>query len=356
MTITDATCYTYTLPLDPPLPLRGKTVPRRDGALLRLTGEGGATGWGEAAPLPGFSSESKDEAIESLARRARVLPGRDLPEDSEQLLQWEGPGAPPSVRFAVQSALLELRASHAEGPVASLLGDGRDPVSLNALVPAGATDLEAQGERLRRVGFEAVKLKVGRASPATDVDRVHALYAGLGPEVALRLDANRAWSFEEATTVAEGIATVPVEYVEEPLSRPDRLADIAEQTGWPVALDETTRERPPGAFAGREEVAAVVLKPTFLGGVSAARRWKRWAESVGATPVISSSYESGVGTRMLLALASAWSDAPAGLSVHTRLAEDVLHPRMQLGGPRVSRGSGWASDVDLSRLSRVEAS
>jgi len=356
MTITDATCYTYTLPLRPPLTLAGSTVSQRRGALLRLTGEDGATGWGEAAPLPGFSPESREEAVEALALRARTLRGRSRPEEPGQLLQWGEPGDPSSVRFAVQSALLDLSAAQADGSIGTVLGEGREPVALNALVPADANGLEAQGERLRRAGFEAVKFKVGRGTPATDADRVQMLHTGLGNEVALRLDANRAWTFEEAKTFAEAVAPVPIEYVEEPLARPDRLDDFVAHTDLPVALDETTREGPPDALAERDHIAAVVLKPTLLGGLSATRRWRVWAGKGEVRTVISSSYESGVGTRMLVSLASAWSDAPVGLLAHSRLAEDVLHPRMQLAGPTVSRTVGWESEVDLSRLSPVDPS
>jgi O-succinylbenzoate synthase len=354
MRISDATCYKFTLPLQEPLELEGHTVYRRRGLLLRLTGEDGAVGWGEAAPLPGFSAESVDEAAEALSVRARSLRDRSLSEDSQPLFQRPASEVPPSVRFAVQSAVVEARADRAGTSVGALLGDGRDPVSLNALVPVGATDLTARGERLRQAGFQAVKLKVGRSDPARDAERVRALHSGLGEAVALRLDANRAWSLDEAAAFAEAIASVPIEYVEEPLARPDRLPDFAGQTGLPVALDETTRERPPEILADLGDIAAVVLKPTLLGGLVIARRWTREATSVGAATVLSSSYESGVGTRMLLALASVWADAPVGLSAHMRLSADVLRPRLQLGGPTVSAEAGGESRVDLSRLSRVE--
>jgi O-succinylbenzoate synthase len=57
-----------------------------------------------------------------------------------------------------------------------------------------------------------------------------------------------------------------------------------------------------------------------------------WAQRRNADPVISASYESGVGLRMLVALAAAYSDVPAGLSTYTRLADDVLRPRLSLDG------------------------
>jgi O-succinylbenzoate synthase len=356
MRISSATCYQYTLPLRAPLDLGAQTIRRRRGALLRVTGEDGTVGWGDAAPLPGFSAESVDETIEALAHRARALHGGEVPEAPGRLLRWEGAREPPSVRFAVQSALLECRAASSDTTVGPLLGGGRRSVALNALVPAGASDLAAAGTRLRRAGFPAVKLKVGRTDPLTDAERVRALHSGLGDEIALRLDANRAWSMGDATRFAEAVAPVPLEYVEEPLARPDRLADFAEESGLPVALDETTRERAPGTLSAPDGLAAVVLKPTLLGGLAVTRRWTTWAARAGALTVFSSSYESGVGTRMLLALSSSWSDAPAGLSAHMRLSEDVLRPRLRLDGPAVAASAGEESRVDRARLSRVPSS
>jgi len=358
MRISDATCYTYALPLRQPLELGGQTVRRRRGVLLRVTGAEGAVGWGEAAPLPGFSAESAADASEALSVRADALRGRDCPDDPGRLLERETPAAPPSVQFAVQSALLELRAARADVPGARLLGKvlgkGRETVPLNALISAETGDLAAHGKRLRRAGFGAVKLKVGRAAPETDAERVRELDSGLGGDVSLRLDANRAWSLDAATAFAAAVAPVPIEYVEEPLARPNRLAEFAERTGLSAALDETTREQEPGGdVEGAEGIAAVVLKPTLLGRLAVVRRWQAWADSVGAATVVSSSYESGVGTRMLLTLAAAWSDVPAGLSAHMRLADDVLRPRVQVDGPAASATAGQQSRVDLSRLSRV---
>ncbi len=56
--------YRYHLPLSEPLQSKGTTLRHREGLLVELAGDGGAVGWGEAAPLPGFSRENPDEAAE----------------------------------------------------------------------------------------------------------------------------------------------------------------------------------------------------------------------------------------------------------------------------------------------------
>jgi O-succinylbenzoate synthase len=103
-------------------------------------------------------------------------------------------------------------------------------------------------------------------------------------------------------------------------------------------------------------VAAVILKPTLIGGLSVTRRWARRARAVGASVVISSAYESGVGTRILVALAAACSDVPVGLSTYTQLEDDVLRPRLALEGPTVAPEQVYEGSVQFSRLRPVEPS
>ncbi len=136
-------------------------------------------------------------------------------------------------------------------------------------------------------------------------------------------------------TFADGIDDLHIAYVEEPLADPARLDDFIERTSLPVALDETTREVPPATLRGLPGVTAVVLKPTLLGGLQRTREWGRVARDAGAAPVLSGSYESGVGIQMLVALAASGPAVPVGLSTYDRLAADVYAPPLPIGGPNV---------------------
>lgn len=357
MTIVDARCYRYNLPMQSPLSVGKQTITDRQGVLLRVENGEGAVGWGDAAPLPGFSSESVAGAVDALSQQAKSLPGREVPDTQlgELLQTCSSVEKPPSVQFAVESALVELAAqTFSSRSVESVLGGGRSSVSINAVLTAETSDLESEVRRLRESGFQTVKVKVGRASIEEDVERVRTAHQVLGAGGRIRLDANRAWTFEQAVSFVEGLEEVSPEYIEEPLRDPSRLGEFVGTTGASVALDETTREWAPGAVPEKWGIAAVVLKPTLLGGIATARRWVQWARSIDAQPVISASYESGVGHRMLVALASVLSPAPAGLSTYIQLAEDVLSPRLVLDGPRVNVAQAFDGAVDPSALISVE--
>ncbi|BBL80185.1 o-succinylbenzoate synthase [Rubrobacter xylanophilus] len=291
----------------------------REGLLIRLE-EDGACGWGEAAPLPGFSRETLEEA----ARDLRALAAGGDPAH-----------ACSSARFAFELARLNLESSSSGRPLHALLSPHpAEEVRLCGLLEGPLEAVLSGAEGMREAGYAAVKLKVGRADPEEEAALVGELSALLGG-VQLRLDANRAWSFGEALRFCRAVRGVPIEYLEEPLFEAGDLPLLAEETGVPLALDETLREIEPEDLARCRHVRAVVLKPTLLGGLSRSLAFAREARRIGAVAVASSSYESGIGTLGLLTLAAALGEVPAGLDTYRALGEDVLEDPLPLAGPRV---------------------
>lgn len=332
MEIAAVTGHRYRLPLTVPLSLGAHTITAREGLLVRVADASGRVGWGDAAPLPGFSAESLDEVADALETAAAALHGQRV---EEALVRVADEVDASSVRFGLELALFDLRAQAAGTMLPALwCSTPRAVVSLNGLIAErGAAALDA-ADRLRTAGYRAVKLKVGRQSVDADAALVRRVQARLGEDVALRLDANRAWSFDAARAFAEAIANVPIAYIEEPLADVASLPALAAETTLPIALDETVQE---GADPAMHPYArAVVVKPTLVGGVSGARRLFDATHAIGATPVLSAAFESGVGLRGLVALAAGLGDdVPVGLDTYRRLAADVLHPRLPLRGPRV---------------------
>lgn len=349
--------YRYTLPLTSPLGEGEQARNVRRGLLIRLQSDSGAVGWGEASPLPGFSRETLDDVVGAAGSLKDQLEGEELSirggDDAVLLSPPLSDEYPASLRFAVESAAVHLSAEEQERTVAGLLGGTRETISLNALIADPLEEGTKKASALREAGFEAVKIKVGRGPIDEEASCIRSVSEVLGDDVSLRLDANRAWSLEDALTFAESVRDVPVAYLEEPLEDPRKLPSLATQTSLPLALDETTREIGPAELDVFSFVAAVVLKPTLCGGIAAARRWAKQAERYDALPVLSASYESGVGLRMLGALASTLPATPVGLSTYGRLEADVLTPRLRMEGPSVAVEELFASSVAM-KLSLLE--
>jgi L-alanine-DL-glutamate epimerase-like enolase superfamily enzyme len=144
---------------------------------------------------------------------------------------------------AIDTALWDLMAKRRGLPLWRLLG-GHEPQ-----VPAyaGGIDLEFPLDRLLRQtednlekGFRAIKMKVGRAGLAEDVERVAAMRGLLGPDLPLMVDANMRWSADQAIRAARALAQHQVYWLEEP-TIPDDVKGhvrIAREGGLPIATGE----------------------------------------------------------------------------------------------------------------------
>lgn len=247
------------LPLRTPLATAIGTI--RERTLWLVAAQDGAhTGWGEAAPLPGFGGEAPERCELALERATpQAPPGADTP----------------CARAAVLDALADLAARRAGRPLAGHAGT----VRLNALA---ASDRDAAA----MAGAAVIKLKSG-GDPVADAARLRALRTRL-PLARFRLDANAAWDRAGAHAFAR-LAAALVEYVEQPLPAGD-LAGCAElrAAGLRIALDEAVRGPADLAQAiAAQACDAVVLKPNWLGGAAAVEDLVRMAS--GAVQVVLSS-------------------------------------------------------------------
>ena len=356
MRISGFDLYRYDLALSEPVMLKDTTLHRREGALIRLTTDDGSEGWGETAPLPNFSPESLEDTIEQLRAISSTLLSRELPANlpkSDKTPFMELTSLTPSARFGFEVALLNVLSVHHEKTLPELLGDEpAKTIQTNGLISGSVEKVLAEASSMAGEGYRAVKLKVGRRSVSEDAEVVRRVGEILGGKVSLRLDANRAWGFDEALEFARGVSGTRVEYIEEPLAAPARLVELARGWGLPVALDESLVGMRPEDLELHAYARAVVLKPTLLGGVSRVLDLAEAATTLGMGSVLSSSYEAGVGIGALVALAVVVGEEPAGLDTYRALAEDVLEAPLPLPAPAVAVREAMeaARVVDVGRL------
>lgn len=342
----------YTLPLTEPVTWGGEAYRQREGWLLRLDSAEGLSGWGDAAPLPGFSRETLGEAHHALEVLGEALNGQDI-NPAQVLLPFgaiaqglDAMGHPPSARFAFDLALADLAAQFSSRTIPQVLHpDPAVTLPVNGLLMGDTESILADAERLTRSGYVALKLKVGRGDLEAESYRVQALRQRVGPDVEVRLDANRAWTVEQAAAFARAIEGANVAYIEEPLADASGLPELWHDTGLAVAVDESVQEE--GEAAIRGWAAAAILKPTLLGGLAATLRLALHARSVGVRPVLSATFESGVGLRGVAALAAATGAEPAGLDTYRWLADDVLPHRLPLDRPCIDIPGLFAQPLDL---------
>jgi o-succinylbenzoate synthase len=199
----------------------------------------------------------------------------------------------------------------------------RDSVPVNVTVPA--VGAERAHALVRASGCRTAKVKVAEPgqSAADDLARVEAVRDALGPDGAIRVDANAAWDVDTAVARITELDRAGLEYVEQPCATLEELAALRRRIDVRVAADEVVRRAAdPLRVDLREACDVVVLKVQPLGGVRAALRV---AEAHGLPCVVSSALESSVGIAAGVALAAALPELPfaCGLATVALFTGDV---------------------------------
>lgn len=286
----------------------------REALLIAVQAEGGATGLGEAAPLPRMSIDFLEDATAAAELLAARLP-LDIEIPAHASATADRITAAPAARFAIESALLSAYAQHARTSVAALLAN---PTPHAELAIAVVVDDEAEAFAAALAGVRCVKIKMEGASGA--IARVRRI-ARAAPGLRLRLDANRAWSRESALDVMEALAELPIDFVEEPCAAAHELLD--QPLPCRIALDESLIELAPPQLAHALEspsLAALVLKPTLLGGFRRCLALAAQAHQHGIAPIVTHALEGPIGFAACRELARAvGADVPVGLGPHPAL-------------------------------------
>jgi o-succinylbenzoate synthase len=343
---------------------RGRS--ERAAVVVEVRTDRGAIGLGEAAPLPGMSPDTLEDAEQAIASFTR-LAGTALDDREAARLLVAATTPPPAARFALETALFDALAREQGISLAALLrAPGRGPgprtpdpcVGDVARVPLAAVvdDPDSAGAAFT-AGIRCLKIKLGPDDPP---ERVRAI-AAAAPGATLRIDANRSWPPAEVLDRLAALAALPIEYVEEPCRDAHRL--LAGPLPCKLALDESLVELSPDDLAAAlrsPALAAVILKPALLGGLSACVELAALARASGVAAVASHTLEGPIGTAACaeLALALAAERPPglaAGLAPHpalagwqlsvAQLATDHVHPA-------AAPGLGFV-DLDLAGALRA---
>ncbi|HUF10593.1 MAG TPA: enolase C-terminal domain-like protein, partial [Rhodothermales bacterium] len=173
----------------------------RIGRLVRLETPGGHVGWGDAAPLPGFSRESiemvdDDWKLHRPGLFQESLGGFDVPDPGTAIASKF---STPALQFAMEQALVGLESGRLGRPIADVIAPGGPPrIWLAGLVTGSGAGAVESALHLAREGYTSMKIKVGRSGLADDIITILDIRRAVGPDINLRLDANRAWSLDEA--------------------------------------------------------------------------------------------------------------------------------------------------------------
>lgn len=356
------------------IPLSVPTIPRTSSlgtfehfeyGLVRITTDEGIEGLGEISTLWDGQGPVQCAFVEH--HLARGLVGQD-PRSINRLLRgmdtlteraWPA-------RAGVEMALWDIAGKSLEVPVWALLGGRtRDAVLLSRSVHI--TEPEAMGALAKGYvaeGFRCVKVKVGVGGADADEAAVAAVREAIGPDVALRVDANMGWrSAKEAIRAIRRLEAYDLHSVEEPIppGNLDELALVRRSVSVPIMADESVWG-PDDAWrllsAGAVDLLNVYVAES--GGLTNAALIFRMAETVGVPCVIGAMPELGIGTSAAVNLGVSMTNLhdpcdAAGSMYQT--SDDIVRERFRIADghiwPLDGPGLGVTLDEDVVDRYRV---
>jgi o-succinylbenzoate synthase len=291
--------------------------------------DGQRTGVGECAPLPDLSCDASPQYAQTLRRFCDDLE-RTGRLDTEALRPY------PSMLFGLETALLHLE--RGERLFDTPFSRGEEGIPINGLVWMGRHDemLKRMEEKLEQ-GYRCVKLKIGAIDFDDELDLVRRIRERFSRrEVELRLDANGAFSFDEALYKLELLSQYAIHSIEQPIKAGQWafMAELCRESPLPIALDEELiGVNNPGQKAQLLSIIKpdyIVLKPSLHGGMAGCREWVSIAMEHGVGSWITSALESNVGLDAIAQLASdiygPSITMPQGLGTGQLFTDNIAQP------------------------------
>ncbi|MGI8796249.1 MAG: o-succinylbenzoate synthase [Acidimicrobiia bacterium] len=256
--------------------------------------------------------------------------------------------APPPATGALETARLDAELRTAGTSLASRLGATKTTVDAGVAIGIAPSVPALLDEVERRLGegYRRVKLKIG---PGWDVEPVTAVRDRFGGEVALQVDANGAYTLDDADHLAN-LDRFGLLMLEQPLPAEDLEghAELARRVRTPVCLDESiTSEAQLDRALTLGACSIVNVKPARLGGLLTAKRIHDRCVNAGVPVWCGGMLETGIGRSANLALAALPGfTLPADLSASDRYFERDLTPPFVLDDGQLAVPDGPGIGVD----------
>lgn len=338
---------------------------RSPNVILTLTTDDGLVGFGEACPVPAFTGETQESIVKVVAERVQPLLIDADPLAREPLirsLERQLLGCPFTLT-AVDIALWDLAGKALQQPISTLLG-GRFHQRLTVHGSIGMGSAESMARTaLQQVeqGFRTLKLYAGREELETDIARLSAVRAEVGPDIAFMLDVNGLWNSGTCLRALPKLAGLGVTLLEQPVPAWDGpgQAEVMRNSTIDIAADEAVFAAYDVARIGRERCASVInLGLSKLGGLLRARECATVARASGLGVMVGSVLELGIASVAGLHLAAALPELahPSYLLGPLKYERQITSPEIVVdqGEMRVPNGPGLGVDVDTELINALD--
>ena len=334
-------------------------------AVVRITATGGAVGYGNIDPTPGYSKEGIEESLTMIrSKLAPAVMGMDPTNVHRIMAKLESIATDfLDAKATIEMACVDLSARVAGMPVHTYLGGAmKDRILFNAWIGIQSPD-DAAKETLawQQQGFRSAKIKVGGDIHA-DRDRVKAVREAVGPEFNIRIDANAGYDADTSIKLAQLMAPYSLQLFEQPVPADDiagmaRVRKAANAVGVPIMADESVLDHASLINIIRMNAADIVkVKVMKQGGFLNARRMIATAEGAGIRCVVGHGFGLGVNTMAEIMMAATSLNVIDGLECvgPLKTKDDVVTQKLDLtkGSIELPGGPGLCVTLDDAKLEK----
>lgn len=308
-------------------------------------------GWGESAPLVKLSIDDRpdiEQVLASTLQRLSLVHWGETEEDILNQVKQEVDLSLPSIRFGVETALLDLTQGGNKKIFKNSFYSDQKAISINGLIWMGTKDfMLSQIEEKLSQGFDCIKMKIG----AIDFDQELELLKVIrnrysSKEITLRVDANGAFAYDEALSKLEKLAALDLHSIEQPIKagQLSEMHELCKNTPLPIALDEELiGVKDKAMLLDQIKPQYIILKPTLVGGILETKDWVKCAEERKIGWWMTSALESNIGLNAIAQLSSALETViPQGLGTGKLYHNNLCSPlEIRQGHLSYNNSLGW---------------
>jgi o-succinylbenzoate synthase len=312
----------------------------------------GKTGIGECGMFKGLSFDDRPDYEDKLQWACNSI-NLGLEALVSELVEL------PSIQIGLEMAFKSLESEDGFNLFSSEFTQNQSPIQINGLIWMGdKAFMKQQIKDKLDAGFSCIKLKIGAIDFSSEMELLKSIRQEFSAkDIELRVDANGAFSPQEALEKLKRLSDFDLHSIEQPIKQGqwDDMAKLCESTPLPIALDEELI----GVFSEekKKEMLStinpqyIILKPTLVGGFSGSEAWIKRAEQLHIKWWITSTLESNIG----LSAIAQWtytlnSKLPQGLGTGSLFTNNFDSPLVVKNGTlQFVNNQGWnLSHLDLN--------
>jgi L-alanine-DL-glutamate epimerase-like enolase superfamily enzyme len=333
-----------------------------ENVLVRLSTADGLVGWGESSPYSPVTGDTQATNVAMAKKLAEIVRGKDPFDIGRIIAEMDAATTgEPAIKAAVEMAIWDLCGKLAGRPVCSLLGNYRDSFETDITVYLDRPETMAEkAQAIVDSGVKTVKVKVGE-TPEADIERLRTVRDKVGKDITLRIDANQAWTPNQAVRALKGLDKYDIQLCEQPVAYWDwdGLKFVHNNSAIPIMADESVHNPHDAIEAVRREAVDMInIKLMKSGGILQAVHIAQIAEAANMKCMLGCMNETRVGlTAAAHVVLSQRNVLYADLDTFTEHKVDPVIGGMQVkdGIVRLTGKPGLGLDIDPAWLKTLRA-